>query len=100
MQRECGHRMTVPTAEVLRHSLRTEASRPEYSGRRDEILAWCEGPDSELFMQARAFAEDRDDINPAVLYTAGTRQENRSAQIACWTKENIRCRDLFTNGIA
>jgi hypothetical protein len=92
--------MAIAPAEVVRHFLRLEAQRSKYSGRKDELLSWCELPDSEVLEKAKGFAEERDDVNPVLVYTIGIRKDDRNERVASWTRERIKCRDVFTSGIS
>jgi hypothetical protein len=50
--------------------------------------------------KARGFAKERDDVNPALVYTVGIRKDDRNTRVASWTRERIKCRDVFTSGIS
>jgi hypothetical protein len=92
--------MTITAADVVRHFLRLEALRPKYQKRKEELLSWCELPDNELMLKARQFAEERDDVNPTLVYTVGTPKDNRYTRVASWKRERIKCKDIFTSGIS
>jgi len=92
--------MTITPAEVVRHFLRLEAGRPKYSNRRDELLSWCELPDSQMLDKARGFGEQRDDVNPTLVYTGGIDRHDRHAEVTSWTREQIDCRLIFTSVIS
>jgi ParB/Sulfiredoxin domain len=90
----------LTSAEVVRHFLRLEATRTEFADRKDELLAWCGLPDAEVICKARQFAEERDDVNPVLVYTVGVRDDSRYLRVASWTRERVRCRDIYTCGIS
>jgi hypothetical protein len=92
--------MTIEAVEVVRHFLKLEAKRSKYSDRKDELLSWCELPDAKVMQKARGFAEERDDVNPALVYTVGIRKDDRNRRVASWTRERIKCRAVFTSGIS
>jgi len=92
--------MSITLTKIVRHFLRLEAESNKYSDRKDELLAWCELPDPELITKARKFAEDRDDVNPTLLYTVGIRNDTRNNRVASWTHERVLCRDVYTCGIS
>lgn len=93
-------RMTITAAEVVRHFLRLEARRSKFADRKDELLSWCELSDPEVMVNTRCFAEERDDVNPVLVYTVGAGGDDRSSRITSWTRERIKCRDIFTSGIS
>ncbi len=90
----------VKPAEVVRHFLRLEATHPKYAGRQDELLAWCKLSDAEVLDRVRGFAGERDDINPALVYTVGVRNDTRHSQVSTWTRERVMCEDIYTCGIS
>ena len=90
----------VPMAEVMRHFLRIEASHVKYHTRRNEILSWGSLPDEQLLERARCFANERDDTNPTLAYTIGTKKADYSSRIAYWKHESINCAEIYTCGIA
>jgi hypothetical protein len=92
--------MSIAPAEVVRHFLRLEARRPKYSDRRDELLAWCELSDSAVMMNATRFANERDDVNPVFVYTGGITGDDRSSRVAAWSRERIKCGDIFAPSIS
>jgi ParB-like nuclease domain len=92
--------MTIAAAEVVRHFLRLEAGRSKFANRKDELFSWCELSDSEVMAKARRFAEERDDVNPVLVFTVGARGDDHSSRVASWTRERIKCRDIFTSGIS
>jgi hypothetical protein len=92
--------MIVSRADVVRYFLRLEATRPKYAERKRELLAWCELSDSEVLAKAAHFAEERDDVNPALVYTVGVRNDVRHTGVASWTRERVRCMDIYTCGIS
>ena len=92
--------MSIAAAEFVRHFLRLEATHPKYSDRKDELLAWCELSDSEVMMNARRFAEVRGDVNPVLVYTGGITGDDRSSQVAGWTRGRIKCGDIFAPRIS
>jgi hypothetical protein len=87
-------------AEVLRHFLRLEATRNKFAVSKDELLAWCDLPDAEVITKARQFAEGRSDVNAAFVYTVGVRNDSRHLGVDFWTRERVRCGDLYTCGIS
>jgi hypothetical protein len=87
-------------AEVVRHFLKVEATRPKFSHRKNELLSWCELPEPEVMVNGRRFAEEREDVNPALVYTVGTPKDDRSSQVAFWSREWIQCRDIFAWSIS
>ena len=68
--------------------------------RREEILAWCNLPDDEMLREAKRFADERDDTNPTLLYTVGVRGEDRSGDVAFWTREHVNYSEIYTCGIS
>ena len=92
--------MSIAPAEVVRHFLRLEAKRPKYSDKEEEILAWCKLSDSEVMERARHWGEQRDDVNPALVYTVGIGNDARNSRVASWTRERIQCGDIFTCGMS
>ena len=92
--------MIASTTEVLAHFLRLEASRPQYTARKDEILSWCQLPDAELRERAMQFSNERPDVNPVFVWTIGTQQDDRFKCVESWRRERIKCRDAYTSGIS
>ena len=92
--------MTVTRAEVVRHFLRLEATRSKYSDRKAELLSWCDLSDSDLITKARQFADERDDVNPALVYTVGVRNDSRYRGVVSWTRQRVRCKDMYVCGIS
>jgi hypothetical protein len=92
--------MIVSRADVVRHFLRLEATRPKYSQRKNELLAWCKLSDSDVLAKARHFGEQRDDVNPALVYTVGVGNDARYREVTSWTRERVRCVDIYTCGIS
>ena len=97
--------MSIAAAEIVRHFLRLEARRSKYSNRKDELLGWCQLSDSEVMVNARGFAKKRidvnpDDVNPVWVYTVGVGGDDRSSQVAAWSRERIRCGDIFAPRIS
>jgi len=92
--------MSIAPAEVVRHFLRLEATRSKYSNRKEELLAWCGLSDSEMMVNVRRFAGERDDVNPVLVYTVGVRGDDRSSQVAGWTRGRIKCGDIFAPHIS
>jgi hypothetical protein len=92
--------MPVLKAEVVRHFLRLEARREEYRDRMKDILSWCELPDEQLLKRTRAFADERNDTNPALAYTVGTPKADFSSRIVLWKRGRICCSEAYTCGIS
>ena len=92
--------MIINPAEVVRHFLKLEATRRNYSDRKDELLSWCTLSNSEVMAKARDFAVQRDDRNPVSVYTIGLPGDDRHTRVANWTLERINCREIFSSGIA
>jgi ParB-like nuclease domain len=96
--------MNVSKANVVRHFLRLEAIRPQYSARKTEILQWCELPDSELLTQARGFGEERrkllGEINPVFVYTVGVANDNRYTCVSSWSRSRILCKNIYVFSIS
>ncbi len=54
----------------------------------------------ELRSRAERFAQERDDVNPALAYLVGTPTHDVSKRVALWTRERITCGGVFTLGIS
>ena len=57
-------------------------------------------PDAELLKHARAFADERDDTNPALAYTVGSEKADYSSKIVVWKRERVSCAEIYTCGIS
>ena len=90
----------ITTMEVVRHFLRVEATRPKFAAQREELLACCELPDSEILAVAKRFSEERDDLNPVFAYAVGRADDGRHKNVTGWTRQRVRCRDIYTCGIS
>lgn len=92
--------MIVGSVDIIRHFFKVEATREKFSHLQKELLTWCELPDLQLLDKARGFADSRNDRNPVFVYTIGFESDNRHMHVASWTKERIRCGDVYTCGIS
>jgi hypothetical protein len=59
--------------EVLEHFLRAEMVRPKYTERREHLVEWLTLDDAAFLQRMREFAASRDDVNPVLTWTVGTR---------------------------
>lgn len=90
------HKKTAVTvADVVRHFIRMEASREKYANKSGEMREWLKLPDSEFIQKVHEFERSRDDVNPALLWTIGT----KGNEISCWTLKKVPLTDLYTCGI-
>ena len=92
--------LTVSKQEVVRYFLRLEAGRKKYSDLASDLLSWVNLPDRELLIQARKFADQRDDTTPLLVYTVGTSKDDRSNSISIWKREFLKCAQIYTLGIS
>lgn len=84
-------------AEVLRHFICMEAERPKYADMREEMLKWLDLPDQKLIRKVRKFEKTRNDDNPTLGRTIGTRAN--SNWVSHWVLASIDLADLYTCGI-
>lgn len=95
-----GEAVNISTADVVRHFLRREASKPEYTGQGGSIRSWCELLDDQLIERARQFARERPDTNPALAYMVGMPGAEFSRKIAKWERLTVRTADVYVWAMA
>lgn len=87
-------------AKVLRHWIRLEANRSRYADRREEMLKWATLSDRRLIRRIRKFERTRDDDNPALGWTIGTRRNKNYQKVSCWVLARVSLPHLYTCGIS
>ena len=86
-------------AEVLRHFICMEADRPKYADMRHKMLGWLKLSDRRLIRKVRKFEKTRDDDNPTLGWTIGTRANSNYRGVSHWVLASISLADLYTCGI-
>lgn len=84
-------------AEVLRYFISMEAEK--YADKREEMLKWLSLHDRKLIRKIRKFEKKRDDDNPTLGWTIGTRANSNYLKISRWIFTDIRLVDLYSCGI-
>ena len=85
---------------VLRHFIRVESTKKKYADRREELMGWIRLSDMDFINKVQNFEKERDDVNPAILWTIGTEKDrSRPPKVRCWILAKINLGSLYTCGI-
>ena len=85
---------------VLRHFIRVESTKSKYADRREELMGWIRLSDMDFINKVQNFEKERDDVNPAILWTIGTEKDlPRPPKVRCWILAKINLGSLYTCGI-
>jgi hypothetical protein len=85
--------------EVLKHFIRTERTRQHYAYLSKELAAWLDIDGQQFLARMRAFADERDDINPTLTWTVGTRGNKHHERVLRWVLAQLRLAALYSCGI-
>jgi hypothetical protein len=85
--------------EVLEHFVRVEASRAMYAERASEMFGWLAQPDAQFFELLRSFGDSRDDTNPLLTWTVGTRENRHHLLIKRWVLAEVPMDAFYTCGL-
>jgi hypothetical protein len=82
MRYEIIHEINV--AKVLRHFIRIEATRLKYADKREKMISWTCLPDTAFIREVHNFAQMRDDENPTIGWTIGTKINKHYLKVRRW----------------
>lgn len=85
--------------EVLEHFLEVEGTRPKFASRRDEFRRWRALHDRAFLERLRRFAEERDDVNPTLTWTVGTRGNQHYRRVQRWLVAKVTLDAIYSCGI-
>jgi len=89
----------ISVADVLRHFIIMEASRERYANNAEGMLSWIKLSDDKFIQKVREFEVTRDDDNPVLGWTIGTRRNSLYKNISHWISAKVYLDDLYTCGI-
>ena len=79
--------------------LRDEASRGKYAEALKDFEEWAGLSDGPFYYRVRNFAELRDDTNPVLTYTIGTKNNQHHKSVVKWEEREVPLDEIFTCGI-
>src|SRR2546427_71816 len=85
--------------DVLTHFIECEMTREKYATQIPEIKSWYSLRDDEFLARLKEFANRRDDDNPILTWTVGTKDNKHFQRVKAWKLVTAPIQEFYSRSV-